>query len=72
MSIISDANAIQRALNAENSARAEGLSIRFIRSWNPDMDHYPVHVVTSTYAGRLTDDGFYPSRVTSGRERSTE
>jgi hypothetical protein len=31
-----------------------------------------VGLVRPEYSGRLTDEGFYPSRVCSGRERDSE
>ena len=55
---------------------ATGISLRFVREFDAtkDLQFHPnaFSFVWPTYAGRLTDDGWYPSRVCSGRERSAE
>jgi hypothetical protein len=55
---------------APTAARDEatGISVRLVRDWGGER----MRVVQPEYAGVLTDDGFYPSRVRSGRERSRE
>lgn len=60
--------------------RESGISIRFIRSFDAAKfteeclrrDAVAVLLEREIYAGRLTGEGFYPSRVCSGRERLAE
>ena len=55
-----------------------GVALRFLRSWDDARDQdvtvFDVDAIQHhhpRYVGRLTDEGWYPARVCSGRELLT-